>query len=286
MLESLPAEQEALSKRTEAFAEWKLLKHSVSVFTQEPQLLVVDAEWVDGRMLSGSVAAEEIQHFLETLDEAGRAFPTASYKFGRLKVGPDVGSIATTIAGARYLEGRDGTERGLRQRTVSQSPRWTWWYLLPLVPVAMMLAAWAIPLGYVGVGVVSGLLLAVLLVAIVAHYRWELSVVVYGAVVGVFVVGVFGSAFAIAALVQPEGAWEMHRLGEAYLDSTAMSVGGVVTPGQPMGVAKVIAHIELLLFLTFVGGAVAAAATGFSRARRRLDSLQDALEAKPVQREP
>ena len=40
----------------------------------------------------------------------------------------------------------------------------------------------------------------------------------------------------------------MHRLGEAYLDSTAMSVGGVVTPGQPMGVAKVIAHIELLLF--------------------------------------
>ena len=71
-----------------------------------------------------------------------------------------------------------------------------------------MLAAWAIPLGYVGVGVVSGLLLAVLLVAIVAHYRWELSVVVYGAVVGVFVVGVFGSAFAIAALVQPEGAWE------------------------------------------------------------------------------
>jgi hypothetical protein len=72
------------------------------------------------------------------------------------------------------------------------------------------------------------------------------------------------------------------HLGFTYLISTGIAVGaGLVTSGGLGGAAKVIAHVELLVFATFIGGLVAAASAAFLRHDDRIDDLSRSLREGP-----
>jgi hypothetical protein len=78
------------------------------------------------------------------------------------------------------------------------------------------------------------------------------------ATVGFFGIGVFGVAYAVCALLESDALGEsIATLGYPFLVSTGVGVAGGILGGNPRGAARIIAHIQLLFFLSSLIGVAA-----------------------------
>jgi len=239
---------------------------------------LADVDWVDGRLFDGDVPDAQVQAFLGAHRSTRTTFTTASVDSGRVRVGPEEAAIDAVIRGARELEKSRRRKAQLERRVERSTPRWTRWYALPMVSSLLMVFAWLVPIDWATVTGFGASLTIVMALTVIAFRRSRFSLVVVGAAIAVFVLGMFGEAFAVDSLVERAPLGDASHLGFAYLISTGIAVGaGLVTSGGLGGFAKVIAHIELLIFATFIGGAVAAASAAFLRTDGRIDDLGRSL---------
>ncbi len=285
----LDALDQALKSIEEVAAEVRMLARSVysavralgpdySRRVDETRTHPLEAEWLDGPMFGDSVSSDQVGFFLSAMADS-EPFASAAYESGRLRVGPESGSIAATIRAARRLEELERTNRRLRRQVQQGRSRGSPWYILALAPLVLMLLAWAIPLGWVEAALFLGAFLALLAAAALANRRPTVSRGVLVAAVSVFFLDAFGSAFAFSSLIEPDSLAKggITQLGQAYLVSTGLGVGAGVVAGEISGAAKVIANIQILLFATFVGGLVVAAARVILRMDGRMETLRDGL---------
>jgi hypothetical protein len=232
------------------------------------------AEWFDARMFAGAVSPAQIQFFLGATRRSGEPLVTATYSGQRLKVGPEPAVIPTVIDAARRLESSMSRAARLRRQAQATAPRWSWWYTLPLSPLFLMVVAWSLPLTWAWMILLGTLLVGLFATTVWAYRRYVFSKLVLGAALAVFVLGGFGDAYAIDQLVERNPLGPVAHLGYPYLVATGLAVvAGIVTPGSLHGAAKVVAHIQLLLFATFVGGAAAVLATVALHIEERLETV-------------
>lgn len=88
--------------------------------------------------------------------------------------------------------------------------------------------------------------------------RGKLSQAGVAASLGFYSVHAFGTAYAICELLQPGSLGAgIHKLGYAFLLATGVGIAGGVIGDSPTGFARIVAHVQLLLFIGGVGSIIA-----------------------------
>jgi len=183
--------------------------------------------------------------------------PTISTANRRLKFGPEPkGAIQ---ASESYLLQETSNETKETELKSGRFKNRTW------VPVAMgvaMVASWRLPLSWWALILVSAIQLALFIwfiwpardVGFSTIFRKTTTVVT----TGIFGIVIFGIAYAVCALTTNDFNFgEAPKLGNPFLVSTGLGVCGGILGDSPTGAALVIAHIQLLLFLSGIAGIVA-----------------------------
>jgi hypothetical protein len=176
----------------------------------------------------------------------------------------NVGSAHTGMSVARYRNQRQGAPRAAHP----EPARSRWWALLAPAAAALLVVTWVAPMEWeAAVGfLVAFSCVEVLAIRVYLPRQRPLAVMarpVPAVVTSLFTISLFGFAYAAIQLIAHGKAIGVAdpELGEAYLIATSMGVAGGLfnSPDGIVAATKVVAHIQLLLFLTTVIGTLAAA---------------------------
>jgi hypothetical protein len=171
--------------------------------------------------------------------------PTMELAQGRLKLGPEPEGAVDAVR--RYLQ--EETSEKTKESILESSSYHQW--ISPAM-AGVLLATWMLPLKAWSVGLVAFLLVALMVVAIlpVRYVGWStiFHQTTTVASLGFFGIGVFGIAYSLCALVSDD-LGPVTRLGYPFLVSTGLGVAGGILGDNPKGIARILAHVQLLLFL-------------------------------------
>lgn len=145
--------------------------------------------------------------------------------------------------------------------------------LVPLAMALVVLSSWAAPLRprYVTLlGAIAALLLTLgFLPARRSGIRRTITMPSTIAAIGFFAIAAFGIAYSVCAIVDPGSlGHDVKSLGYPFLVATGLGVAGGILGDNPTGAARVIAHLQLLLFLGGLAGVVSVL-LGIHRASKR-----------------
>lgn len=181
---------------------------------------------------------------------------TVSLRDRRLRIGPESSGIVEAFRSfLKDLIGDTPREAGVPTENLGFR-KW-----IPLFMAGAMILSWGLPLAWWSIAV-----FAVVHFTLAAWLIWPSKDIGLrklfrqsGVLIstGIFGIGAFGLAYAVCALVSDEALGHVSRLGYPFLVSTGLGVAGGILGDNPRGAARIIAHIQLLIFL---GGLAAIAA--------------------------
>ncbi len=182
--------------------------------------------------------------------------PTVRVDGDRLKLGPEHdGAIQAVV---RYLQAM--TDEVRRDSFLSARP-YSLAKFAPLGLAILLVLSWALPLTTLSVTAFAISFIAIAGAALFPAYvaGWDIvfrqpSTI---ATTTFFGIGMFGVLYAMCALAGDEQLGHVTSLGYPFLVATSLGVAGGVLGENPTGAARVIAHIELLLFLSGIAGLIA-----------------------------
>lgn len=181
--------------------------------------------------------------------------PTVRVDDDRLKLGPE--HDGTIHAVVQYLQAMTDE---VRRDTFLSAPPYSFTKLAPLGLAFLLVFSWALPLTTLSVTAFATLFIAIAGAALLPAYSvgWDIvfrqpSTI---ATATFFGIGMFGVLYAMCALSGDEQLGHVTSLGYPILVATSLGVAGGVLGDNPSGAARVIAHIELLLFLSGIAGFV------------------------------
>lgn len=183
--------------------------------------------------------------------------PTLQVTRGTLRLGPEPPGAVEGVR--RFLDEETSEKATDAILTSHRYHRWSW---VPVAMAGLLVLTWCFPLRPWSVALVAGLLLGLMILAVLpardVGWRQILRKTTVVAALGFFGIGVFGVAYAVCALTS-EDALGRHvtRLGYPFLVSTGLGVAGGILGDNPTGVARILAHVQLLLFLSGLIGVVA-----------------------------
>jgi len=183
--------------------------------------------------------------------------PTLQAIRGRLRLGPEPSGAVDAVRGFLDEETSEkATESILRS---SRYHRWSW---VPIAMAGLLVLTWCFPLKPWSVALVASLLLGLMTLAVFpardVGWRKIFRKTTAIAALGFFGIGVFGVAYAVCALISDDALGRhVTRLGYPFLVSTGLGVAGGILGDNPTGAARIIAHVQLLLFLSGLIGVVA-----------------------------
>jgi hypothetical protein len=204
------------------------------------------------------ISTQNLWSALASLLLTGRrevSFPTLSIAGNTVRFGPEpLGAIDAL----RKFLAQERMGGDARDPTKPSHSAW----IAPLSLAGLMLLAWLVPISWPSV-LLTSLLLAGMFAYQVQHTLafgrrgwWERPPVVSS--LGLFGIAVFGLGYAFCWLRDPNALPDAHSLGYAFLVSVGVGVaGGVIGDHAPAGSARVLAHIELLLYLGGIAAIVA-----------------------------
>jgi hypothetical protein len=136
-----------------------------------------------------------------------------------------------------------------------------WPWVAPFVLAIGMVGAWWVPITWFGT--VTALLLLSSLLAVelkmttsAGRRWWERPPIL--SMAGLFGIALFGLGYAACWLVDRTSLPDAQSLGYAFLVSVGVGVaGGVIGDHAPAGLARVLAHVQLLLYLGGIAALVA-----------------------------
>jgi hypothetical protein len=173
-----------------------------------------------------------------------------------LVIGPEPEGVVDAI---RDFLDKETSERAKSLLLQSQAYRRMPW--MPIFMAGLLLLTWALPLRIWSVVLVAILQLLILAIVMfpVRNVGWRTALRRTGtmATAGLFGIGAFGIAYSICALISDTDLGHVTRLGYPFLVATGLGVSVGILGENPNGAARVIAHVQLLLFLGGVIGAVA-----------------------------
>lgn len=177
-----------------------------------------------------------------------QSLPTLQLHGNRLQTGPEPPGVIDALW--RYLK----EEMGDTATTVSlKSTPFRYMSYIPIIMAAMLVATWLLPLKAWSVTLAGATFVILMGMALFpAHYigwrtlfRQTFAVATFG----FFGIAVFGVAYAVRAIVSDE-LGPVTKLGYPFLVSTSLGIAGGIIGDSPKGIAQIIAHIQLLLFLS------------------------------------
>lgn len=191
---------------------------------------------------------------------SGTAFLTATFTRRRLTFGPErAGAI---MSASKYLE---QCNDAAATDKIFNSEAYSWIPWIPLLMAVMLPLTWISPLKWPDLAVWMFAYAVLMAAAVLPWLRGEVLgryVFYRGRTVAAgffFVVALFATAYAIAALFpgDPLGRPAPTQLGYAYLVSTGMTFTVGLLGGALSGSALIIAHVQMIVFLSAVGTAAA-----------------------------
>jgi hypothetical protein len=201
----------------------------------------------------------------------------------RLVGGPVHGLIDIAIEWVQQQERRLlAFAKHLDARERAGSERLSWWLVAPAFLALTTVLAWIAALRPLWLTLFALSLTAEFAVVCIGRLKLPVSArpprFIVNASAAFWLVSLFGVAFAGAALTDPTTLGSPTHLGEPFLASISLAVtAGVITAGGLSGSARVIAHVELLLFLTFVSGALVAVVRRLLRLQSGMDTVAELL---------
>jgi hypothetical protein len=176
--------------------------------------------------------------------------PTVQLNGTHLVLGPEPPGAVDAVQ--RYLqeETGDGAKDAAGGSPRYRAPRW-----IPFAMAAALVVAWALPLkpwsvAFVG-GIAALLIVLALLPAREIGFSATLRQTTTMAALGLFWIAAFGVAYATCALLSPGSLGSgITALGYPFLVATGLGVAGGILGENPTGAARIVAHIQLLLFLS------------------------------------
>ncbi len=230
---------------------------------KEQEFLEIRLPHFTARHLDTNRAKAAIAQHLMRKHTIGDALPSLRVAGNRLTLGPEPnGVIDAVLAYLRHETSEEAKEAILVSRYGSR-------FWLPLVMAGVLLLAWGLPLRLWSVAFTAGLLLVFMFLAVrpAVDVGWQTTFrdATTVATFGFFGIGIFGLLYAGCALAGCDKALNSETarssLGYSFLMATGLGIaGGIVGDnpvGEPTSWARIIAHIQLLLFLTGVLGVVA-----------------------------
>lgn len=169
-----------------------------------------------------------------------------------LKIGPE--PCGTVKAVVSFLKQETGEKSKEAVSRTSNRQRW-----MPFLMAALFLATWALPLRVWSVILVAAIQIVILAIVVIPAFNVGLRVLFrQTAIVAtgtLFMIGVFGVAYSCCALTGDKALGHVTHLGYPFLVATSLGVAGGILGDNPTGFARILAHLQLLLFL---GGIIAA----------------------------
>jgi hypothetical protein len=225
--------------------------------TKEQEFLRVRLPRFIARHLTTRQAQEIVLSQLRYRTSAPDPLPTMQVSEGILSFGPEHDGATGAIRS--YLE-RETREKAKDDVIAMSRYRYLRW--LPLLFAGALLGTWAFPLALWSIAA-SAVVFAALIIGTLLPIRevgWRTTIRNSATVasLGFFGIGAFGIGYALCALGSDAELGHVTALGYPFLVSTSLGIAGGVFGDAPTGFARILAHIQLLLF---VGGLAAAIAT-------------------------
>jgi hypothetical protein len=193
--------------------------------------------------------ASKIRSFLGFKDQ----LPTLSLIDRQLKFGPE--PPGNVNAFRQFLEAEIPARTRQKETPVNRL-----WSFVPVAMAAVLVLTWWLPLRIWSICLVAGMLITLMSTSLwparVVGFRSVLRRTATTASLGFFGIGAFGVAYAIRAL-QGDDLGVVDTLGYPFLVSAGVGIAGGILGENPKGAARIIAHIQLLLFLGGLIGIVA-----------------------------
>ncbi len=236
--------------------EAQLRLDSIWHLAKQQEFLDVELPPSIARHLDSDRARAAIVALLETEKRIGDLLPTLNLLKRRLTFGPEHGGTIEAVQ--RYLERETGErpKRGADEPALSHLQSW-----IALMMAATILLTWSLPLRPWSIAVVTVVLTGLFTWGIVprSNVPWKsmLRQTPTVASIGFFGIGMFGIGYAVCALLDHEALGPVSRLGYPFLVSTGLGIAGGILGDNPKGAARILAHIQLLLFLGGLMGVVA-----------------------------
>jgi len=239
--------------RAEVVLELDLLQ---SQLEKHQEFLALALPRFISRQLETSRARAAIgAHFSKKVD-SHPLLPTVRVKGDYLSLGPEPPGAVDAVQ--RYLD-VETSDRAMD--SVLTSSTYPELLLLPFAVAAVLVLAWLLPVRPWAIGSVGGALLMLIAIALrpVRQVGFRATLRQTPAVVsaGLLWIATFGIAYATCALVWPGTLGkDVPSLGYAFLVSTGLGVAGGILGENPTGIARIVAHIQLLMFLSGLAGVV------------------------------
>jgi hypothetical protein len=186
---------------------------------------------------------------------SGEKLPTIQVAGNWLRLGPEHPGAIDAVS--KYVRQEVGGRVRRRHPDTQTHGGWFW---VPVLMVVSMLFAWALPLRVWSLVFIACVLMLLMIVAVFPARREGRSWFGQAPIVtslGFFGIGAFGIAYSICQLVDGKALGDVSALGYPFLVSTGLGVAGGVLGDSPRGAARIVAHIQLLLFLGGLAGVFA-----------------------------
>jgi hypothetical protein len=254
LAKALESERQNLNARLDvrSIPDWQL--------RTEQEFLDVRLARFIARYLNTDQAKEEIvrRQGERTRDDLNyeEKLPTLRVSGNRLRFGPE--PVGNVDAFRSYLSDETSEDATIARLTPRTLRLWSW---IPVLMAAALVASWSLPLQNWSIAVAS-IVFAFLMVLTILPARtigWQtlFRQTTAVAATGFFGIAIFGLAYAARAIAGGEELRNVTSLGDPFLTSTGLGVAGGILDEYPKGAARIIAHLQLLLFLSGLIGVVA-----------------------------
>ena len=191
-------------------------------------------------------------------DKFSQVATTVRLDGSQLTLGPEPPRTPTDVETWLSDETRDHTKYVIPESSPSRRRA-----LFPIAMAAVLVGAWALPLRTWSVATLGAVVAVLITLALFPARKIGLGATLRQtstiAALGLFWIAVFGIGYATCELLSPGSLGEsVTKLGHPLLVATALGVaGGLVGNDNPTGAARILAHVELLLFLGGLVGVLA-----------------------------
>src|SRR6266576_49930 len=191
-------------------------------------------------------------------DKFSQVATTVGLDGNQLTLGPEPPRTPADVETWLTDETRDHTKHVIPESSPSRKRA-----LIPIAMAAVLVGAWALPLRTWSVATLGAVVAVLITLALFPACETGLGATLRQtstiAALGLFWIAVFGIGYATCELLSPGSLGvSVTRLGHPFLVATALGVaGGLVGNDNPTGAARILAHVQLLLFLGGLVGVLA-----------------------------
>jgi hypothetical protein len=210
------------------------------------------------RTLANGRARNVLGALMAPSNDDSADLPSVRLDGGTLCVGPEPeGAIEAVKTLLRQEQSADSASAPTGRAEISR-----YWWIVPIAIAMAMLCAWRLSISGFSISCYFALLTVLLGVSLspAPKFGWRqwLARPPVAATIGFAGTGLFGLGYALCWLFDHHSLQDANSLGYAFLASLGIGIaGGVIGDHAPAGAARVLAHVQLLLYLGGVAGIIA-----------------------------